>query len=111
MKEKIAEVIRDAGNWACVCDGDRETAAQILTLISGEIEKVEYPEIPMEAASVAVRQYIRRLYEYYQVGNLITKDYEDLVRASGIIQADIEIALSRGAFEECRQKILKLLEE
>ena len=109
MKEQIAKIINDQArryeNTGYVCAGE------ILTLLREEIEKVEEPEIPMEKASTAVRQYIRQLYDYYQVGNLPMQPYEELVRVSGIIQADMEIAIYRGAFYAFRQKVLALLEK
>ena len=108
FREKLLWVLAPDGLW--VSDEESE-ADQILTLLREEIEKVEEPEIPMEKASTAVRQYIRQLYDYYQVGNLPMQPYEELVRVSGIIQADMEIAIYRGAFYAFRQKVLALLEK
>ena len=116
MREKIAEIIgkynppSDNEAPIAIMYSDEECTDQILTLITDEIKKVENPLVEYnEKIGTHVRSYIRRCYEYYQVGNLPTSIYEDIVKTSGVIQIDIERMLYDNAFEACRQKILDML--
>ena len=112
MREKIATEIKWSNLFDISYDQALVFAGKILSFISEEIEKVENPltEYNKEIGT-QVRSYIRRCYEYYQVGNLPTSIYEDIVKTSGVIQLDTERMLYDNAFEGCRQKILSLLKE
>jgi len=63
-------------------------------------DDAELPEIRIDSISRDIREYIGKLYGYYQVGQLETEIYKDLVKSSGIIDADIEHHMYKAAQQD-----------
>lgn len=66
----------------------------------GVVLKVERELPEIQDVGLKVREWVRKLYEYYQTGVVQIEEYKQLVSASHILQIDTEIHLQRFAQEE-----------
>lgn len=57
----------------------------------------ELPKCQMEEISENIHMIVGQLYDYYLKGQIVEEFYKKLVTSSGVIQADTEINLYRGA--------------
>jgi len=93
VREEIAEILNECVDDYYIETHPANTIIDQILAIEGICVKADdqgLPEIRIDTISKDIRVYIGKLYEYYQAGHLDTELYKELVKTSGIIQADIE---------------------